>query len=352
MKLKCDLINTHLKNSNGCRRDFILKKIHDTEYKGLPLTIERSPTTENKNPKLVVCNTENEIIGEIKKSDNINVTKLLDIYGNSLEIALNKITPKGDEKYSCIVQISTPPQPINFVAIDFETANYSRCSACSLGIAIVKDGKVDGTYSSLIKPPIGHDHFESKFIDLHRITPGKVENAPSFKDIWQDIHPIIDRTVLVAHNMPFDCSVLSETLNYYGLQRPMSKTLCSLSISRLAWPEIGSHKLSNVAGHLAIELNHHNAESDAIAAAEIILKACDEYNAEDLDDLLEILNYEYGYINERTEWCPYIKASNVNGKWSNNQWDKNRIDNKKKIGVWKYILYAFILYGILRILVG
>lgn len=40
----------------------------------------------------------------------------------------------------------------DFVAIDFETANAERCSVCSVGIVIVKDGEIVDKFYSLIQP--------------------------------------------------------------------------------------------------------------------------------------------------------------------------------------------------------
>jgi DNA polymerase-3 subunit epsilon len=40
----------------------------------------------------------------------------------------------------------------DFVAIDFETANVERCSVCSVGIVIVKDGEIVDKFYSLIQP--------------------------------------------------------------------------------------------------------------------------------------------------------------------------------------------------------
>ena len=41
---------------------------------------------------------------------------------------------------------------MNWVAIDFETANAKRSSACALGIAIVENGRIIKRASWLIKP--------------------------------------------------------------------------------------------------------------------------------------------------------------------------------------------------------
>ena len=40
----------------------------------------------------------------------------------------------------------------NFVAIDFETANFAQSSVCSVGLVIVKDGEIVDNYYSLIRP--------------------------------------------------------------------------------------------------------------------------------------------------------------------------------------------------------
>lgn len=40
----------------------------------------------------------------------------------------------------------------DFAAINFETANQQRTSVCSVGIVIVRDGKIADSYYSLIKP--------------------------------------------------------------------------------------------------------------------------------------------------------------------------------------------------------
>ena len=42
----------------------------------------------------------------------------------------------------------------DFLAIDFETANASRGSACSVGIAAVSGLRIVDTYYSLIKPRV------------------------------------------------------------------------------------------------------------------------------------------------------------------------------------------------------
>ena len=93
----------------------------------------------------------------------------------------------------------------DFTAIDFETANRYPTSACSIGIVVVRGGKIAEEFSHLIKPePF---YFYRKFIEIHGITPKMVEEAPSFYDLWSVMGRYFDTRALVAHNAGFDMSV-------------------------------------------------------------------------------------------------------------------------------------------------
>lgn len=70
----------------------------------------------------------------------------------------------------------------NFTALDFETANASRSSVCSIGLAKVKNGEIIDTYYSLVNPG---ERFDSRNIAVHGIRPEDVRNAPSFADIFR-----------------------------------------------------------------------------------------------------------------------------------------------------------------------
>jgi DNA polymerase III epsilon subunit-like protein len=48
--------------------------------------------------------------------------------------------------------VRTALPKMNFVTIDFETAKYSRESACAVGLVKYQDGKATDSYYSLIRP--------------------------------------------------------------------------------------------------------------------------------------------------------------------------------------------------------
>jgi DNA polymerase-3 subunit epsilon len=69
--------------------------------------------------------------------------------------------------------------PLDFTAIDFETANGDSASACAVGLVKVRNGKIVDSYSSLINPPTGWWDFHPGNIRVHGIYPKDVETAPT-----------------------------------------------------------------------------------------------------------------------------------------------------------------------------
>lgn len=157
----------------------------------------------------------------------------------------------------------------SFAAIDFETANYKRNSACSVSIVVVRDNKIANQSTYLIRPPV--KTFE--FTYIHGIRWKDVANKPSFNELWPNIKELLCNIDFVAaHNASFDKSVLSNCCVHYEIVPPRLPFICTVELSRKAW-DIFPTKLPDVCTKLGITLNHHDAASDALACAHIVLRA-------------------------------------------------------------------------------
>ncbi len=161
---------------------------------------------------------------------------------------------------------------MDFCAIDFETACQQRASACALGMVQIHDGKIIDTFYSLIRPPAGMDILPF-FTEIHGITMTDVSTAPDFEELWPRIQAFIRGDFLVAHNSSFDQSVLESCLEYYDIDFSPQRFECTLQCSRRRWPELENHQLDTISEFLGIELDHHNALSDALACAHVYLEA-------------------------------------------------------------------------------
>ena len=162
-----------------------------------------------------------------------------------------------------------------FVAIDFETADHGADSACAVGLVRVEDWIVSAKISRLIRPPRPHIHFSY----LHGITWEHVKDEPAFAEVWPQVAPILDGVdYLVAHNAGFDRGVLAACCRRAQLPMPAQRFVCSMWEARRKL-RIYPTKLSDVCRRLGIELRHHDALSDAEAAARIMIAARAATNA-------------------------------------------------------------------------
>ncbi len=157
---------------------------------------------------------------------------------------------------------------IDFLVVDFETANQRRASACAIGIAAIAGGSIIHSASLLIDP---EDYFTPMNIAIHGIRQEDVVGNPTFPEVWMALDPIARRTTLVAHNAPFDSGVLTSSLLRYNLPDPHYRWRCTLQLSRRLWPQAPNHRLDTLCALQSIPLQHHDARSDALAAARLLL---------------------------------------------------------------------------------
>ena len=118
----------------------------------------------------------------------------------------------------------------DFVAIDFETANASRSSICSVGIVVVRNGVVVEKIYELIKPePNYYTYWNTR---VHGLTGDDTDHAPLFPEVWQQIAPKIEGLPLVAHNSPFDSGCLRAVHKTYCMDYPEYEFYCTLKAAR------------------------------------------------------------------------------------------------------------------------
>jgi DNA polymerase-3 subunit epsilon len=162
-----------------------------------------------------------------------------------------------------------------FAAIDFETADYGRDSACAVALVKVENGRIVDRVSSLIRPP----RSEFVFTYIHGITWDMVRNAPSFAQLWPQLSLWLRGVqFLAAHNASFDRAVLEACCRNNGLALPDIPFQCTVRMARDVF-SIYPTRLDCVCDALGIPLVHHQAESDAEACARIVLAAREKASA-------------------------------------------------------------------------
>lgn len=169
------------------------------------------------------------------------------------------------------------------IAIDFETANEQRASACSVGLAWIEDGRVVRVEERPIRPKTMR--FSSFNIAIHGIRPEHVEDAGEFPEVMDEFADDIRNATMIAHNAAFDFSVWRACLDQYRQSYPELHYLCSVKMAQKVWPDLGSHKLNVLAAHLGLTFAHHNAAEDAAVCAEAALSIARSLKVERVQDV-------------------------------------------------------------------
>ena len=159
------------------------------------------------------------------------------------------------------------PSKLRFVAIDFETADDGRDSACAVGLVRVFGGRIVERQYHLIRPP-RRDFF---FSYLHGIQWRHVSRKPTFKELWPALAVFLSGAdFIAAHNARFDRAVLYACCESARIKPPPQPFVCTVEVARRTW-NIRPTKLPNVCDYLKIRLDHHHALSDALACAKIVI---------------------------------------------------------------------------------
>ncbi|WP_345436363.1 3'-5' exonuclease [Microbacterium gilvum] len=186
--------------------------------------------------------------------------------------------------------------PLDFTAIDFETANSRPESACQVGMARVRGGAVVATASWLIRPPSGFDDFAPFNSTIHGILADHVVDAPGWADQLGALLDFAGDDPLAAHSAEFDMGVLRRTSAATGAELPSRRYICSLQVARktYALPSYRLPRSAEAAGFTGF--SHHDAEADALACAHIVIDAARRFGAEDVASLAAAAGVPLGIL--------------------------------------------------------
>lgn len=198
---------------------------------------------------------------------------------------------------------------MQFVALDVETANRRRGSICQIGIVLFDASGIVDEYETLINP---RDIFSPGNTRIHGIRAGDVTHAPTFAQAAPEILARIDRQIVVAHNAAFDRSCLREACEYSGLRAPWCRWLCSVQVARRIFRgHLERFRLNDVANHLGISFQHHDALDDARTCGEIVRRACRQSGLDVEDWLSQVRGPVGGQIGQR---APQAAAGSISAR--------------------------------------
>jgi DNA polymerase-3 subunit epsilon len=155
-----------------------------------------------------------------------------------------------------------------YAIIDIETTGGVAAQDRIIEIAIVlHDGtKIIDTFESLIFP---ERTISAQITKITTITNEMVENAPKFQEVAKKIVEMTENTIFVAHNATFDYNFIVQEFKRLGYTYE-KEVLCTVKLSRRAFPHLGSHSLGNLIQHFNIIVkDRHRAMADVMATIHV-----------------------------------------------------------------------------------
>lgn len=170
--------------------------------------------------------------------------------------------------------------PKNYTVIDIETTglDFRHDDIIEIGALKIRDSKVIERFSTLIKPKeyhyivdgqyIGSDeienykhinfkHYPKNYIDnfiveLTGITNEMLENAPYAENVISNFFDFIKGDILLGHNVNFDINFLYDLALDISEHKLDNDFVDFLRIARKLYPQLKSHRLTDVSQHLNI----------------------------------------------------------------------------------------------------
>jgi DNA polymerase-3 subunit epsilon len=218
---------------------------------------------------------------------------------------------------------------VKTLAIDFETANEERGSACAIGLAWIENTSVVRREHRLIRPK--ELRFNEHNIRIHGIRPEDVYDKPELPEVLAEFRSDITGGLILAHNAAFDVEVLCASLKKYRQPFPEFSFYCTMSISRYLWPELTSVSLFSVARHFGIQFRHHDPAEDAFACAQIAIFAAEDVGASEIIDISKKISIQPGRVETDSYCLCSVSGANKDARGIKEPYDASLSNSKEAL---------------------
>lgn len=204
-----------------------------------------------------------------------------------------------------------------YLAVDFETANEKRISACAVGLAWIQNGEIIRSKKHLIKPPVG-ERFKKINERIHGISSQHVKDALDFKELWEkNLNTLFHEHELVLHNSSMDAAVIKACLKHYEIADYNIKYYDTMKMAAKRGLPLKLVDLADVHG---VEYeSEHDPEKDATACGLVFHKIIS--SSEVSEDEVNVISFEKENAPKKLD------------KWNTTEVANNNISTITKYGV-------------------
>ena len=164
-------------------------------------------------------------------------------------------------------------EDLSYVVVDVETTGgraFAGDRITEIAAIVVKGGEITHEFETLVNPqrPI-----PPMVTAITNITWNMVRNAPTFRDIADDVASVLRGHVFVAHNASFDWRFVSSEITRATGGRLDGRRLCTVKLARKVLPQLPRRSLDHLARFYGVEItSRHRAGGDARATARVLVR--------------------------------------------------------------------------------
>lgn len=172
--------------------------------------------------------------------------------------------------------------PLDVVVFDLETTGLSpeKDGIVEIGALRIVGGQLDETlkFETLVRPttPTGapmliHPRAQA----IHGISNAMVRNERTIAEVLPDFLEWVGESAVVAHNISFDGNFMRANAARLGLRWQPAAELCTVKLSRQAFPRERAHNLTVLAERLGLrfaEGGRHRSFGDVQVTAQAYLR--------------------------------------------------------------------------------
>ena len=181
-----------------------------------------------------------------------------------------------------------PIEEAEFCIVDIETngSKIDKHQIIEIAAVKVKNRQIVDRFDSLVHVKEINPHIT----EITGIKAEDTKDAPQLKEVLKEFRLFLGNAIFVAHDVKFDYTFISKSLEKIGLEPLLNRSLCSLA---LAERTIVSYRYALSYLNDALSLNpnaqHHRAMSDVLTTYGLFLLSLDNLSDEikTVEDLIK-----------------------------------------------------------------
>jgi len=154
---------------------------------------------------------------------------------------------------------------------------------------VLKDDKLDEFCDPLVE-------IKSENEQIHHISNRMVRGKPNIYELEEKIRSFFKKSVLVAHNVKFDCNFLISNLAYTELESRVREAVKVDTVFFAAgvYPELKTYELSELCNQLGISHHdqlRHSSLGDSIITARLFIHLLKKSKVQNIKEILNISKF-------------------------------------------------------------